>query len=508
MICHLLASATSCLPDGLAHGSHGFGQAVKALRRAGFPASANDLLEALLRLIAQNGILILQCTFTFSRSNPMAKNFVLDTNVLLHNPASLFSFADNTVVIPFTVIEELDHFKSVSDKKGMHARQVLREIDSLIKKGALNKGAKMSNGGKMRIVFAPEKMEMPDMETDLMDNKILSVALEIQKDGETVFFISKDVNARIKAYALGLKTQDYEKQKVEYTNLFKGWRNIETTDEQLSELYSNGFFEPKGITLFENEYAAVTVKDSKDKPALCKWDNTKNGLVTIEEVHNCYGIKPLNIEQRFVFDLLLDPEISLVSLIGQAGTGKTLLALAGALEMTLGKNPVYEKILVARPIVPMGKDLGYLPGNKDQKLSYWMQPIFDNLEFILSKQRNGQNGKKTKPMKISDLQQSGVIEVEALTYIRGRSIPNQYVIVDEAQNLTPHEIKTIVSRAAEGTKIVLTGDPEQIDNPYLDSNSNGLAYTVERLKQQSITGHIFLSQSERSKLASVAVEHL
>jgi PhoH-like ATPase len=439
------------------------------------------------------------------------KNFILDTNVLLHNPASLFSFTDNTVVIPFTVIEELDRFKVDSDKKGMHARQVLREIDGLIKRGALNKGAKMSNGGRMRIAFAPEKLEMPDMETDLADNKILSVALEIQGSGEQVFFISKDVNARIKAYALGIKSMDYEKQKVEYSSLYRGWREIDITQEQATELYNQGVLQPKGLTLYENEYAVLKMDGESANPILCKWDSSKKGLVSIPETHTCFGIRPLNTEQRFAFDLLLNPDIQLVTLVGPAGTGKTLVALVCALEMTVGKDPAFQKMLVARPVIPMGRDIGYLPGSKDQKLSYWMQPIFDNLEFILSKGKAmapASGKKRQKPLKVADLQQSEVLEIEALTYIRGRSIPNQYLIVDEAQNLTPHEIKTIVSRAGEGTKIALTGDAEQIDNPYLDANSNGLSYTVERLKKQPVAGHMFLSISERSNLASVAVEHL
>ncbi len=442
----------------------------------------------------------------------MAKNFVLDTNVLLHNPASLFSFADNTVVIPLMVIEELDRFKTGSDKNGMHARQVLREIDGLIKKGALVKGAKMQNGGKMRIAFAPDANKIPELDMSMPDSRIIACALDIQQNGESVFFISKDVNARIRAFAVGLKTQDYEKQKVEYHNLYKGWRQVEVPQEELSNLYNDGQFAPKGVSFQPNEFARVILNDNKEAShTLCKWDYKKEGLRTIEEKYSAFGIKPINMEQQFAFDMLLNPEIELITFLGQAGTGKTLLSLACALEQVVGNKPLYDKVLIARPVIPLGRDIGYLPGSKDQKMSYWMQPIFDNLDFILSREKNvtqSTGKKRPKPLKVEELQQTNVLEIEALTYIRGRSIANQFLIVDEAQNLTPHEIKTIVSRAGDGTKVVLTGDPEQIDNPYLDTNSNGLSYAVERLKKQEIVGHMFFSKSERSRLASMAVENL
>jgi PhoH-like ATPase len=442
------------------------------------------------------------------------KYFILDTNVLLHNPTSFYSFADNTVVIPITVIEELDRFKSSSDKKGMHARQVLREIDALIKKGALEKGAKLENGGRLRIGFLPEDFLLPrDMDRNLADNKILSVALDFQKKSrEQVFFISKDVNARIKAYALGLKTGDYEKQKVEYRSLYAGWRELEVPEELLGKLYQEGKMVIPGITFQPNEYACIRLKKKESRPVLCRWSSEEGGLIALKDGVSAFGVKPLNVEQRFAFDLLLDDRVQLVSLVGQAGTGKTLIALACALAKTLQLDPTYERILVARPIIPMGKDIGYLPGTKDQKLTYWMRPIFDNLEFILTRAKIGPELglalPKGRKISLDDLQQADVIEIEALTYIRGRSIPRQFMIVDEAQNLTPHEIKTIISRAGEGTKIVLTGDPDQIDNPYLDANSNGLTYLVERLKKEPLVGHMLLIKSERSPLAAMAADRL
>jgi PhoH-like ATPase len=439
----------------------------------------------------------------------MEKSFVLDTNVLIHNPQAIYSFGENKVVIPIMVIEELDHFKSAADKKGMHARQVLRELDSLIKKGALAKGAKMNNKGTLVIAFSPKKMDMPNIDESLIDNKILAVALDLQRKKEKVFFISKDVNARIKAEALGIKARDYEKEKVEYTSLYKGWREIVVKREELELLYSSGHLEVKGITFFENEHALVRSEEDPKKSAICKFNSIENRICPLKKEYNAMGITPLNMEQRFAFDLLMDDRIKLVTLVGPAGTGKTLIALACALAKVLEKKPVYEKLLVARPIMPLGRDIGYLPGSKNQKLNYWMQPIFDNLDFILKRSiLTGLSNYATSELTSDNLMKNEVIEIEALTYIRGRSIPNQFMIVDEAQNLTPHEIRTIISRAGEGTKIVLTGDPEQIDNPYLDANSNGLAYTVERLKSQRIVGHVFLEKSERSELASMAVENL
>lgn len=439
------------------------------------------------------------------------KFFILDTNVLLHNPAALYAFSDNTVIIPITVIEELDNFKGFSDKKGKHARQILREIDHISRKGALAEGAKLKNGGKLKIVLNSEPHDFP-LELDKKDNKILSIAYDLQKKGTEVFFISKDVNARIKALSLGIKANDYEKQKVEYSSLYKGWRELEIPEEELALFYEKQQLEITGTLFNDNEYIALKCSKSKDEnPALGRYDASKKAIVPIKQHYDAMGIKPVNLEQQFAFDLLLNDSISLATLIGQAGTGKTLIALACGLQKIIGKKPVYEKLLVARPIMPLGKDIGYLPGTKDQKLNYWMQPIFDNLAFIMQKDPQedllDQRHSKSKD-KIDYLLDSGLMEIEAITYIRGRSIPNQIIIIDEAQNLTPHEVKTIISRVGEGTKIILTGDPEQIDNPYLDANSNGLSYTADKLKNHAITGHILLSKSERSPLASLAAESL
>ena len=433
----------------------------------------------------------------------MPKNFVLDTNVLIHNPQAIYSFGDNNVVIPIMVIEELDRLKTQPDKKGMHARAVLREIDSLIKKGALEHGAKLKNNGRLIIAFSQKgKAKVPpDMDKFLTDNKIIRIAYDLMKKKQTVFFISKDVNARIKAHALGINTQDYEKQKVQYDSLYKGWQEISMKKSEIDRLYAEGGL--GWADLYENEYVLLKTIETGHSDGICRYDSSLKKLIPLKKEFHAMGIHPLNMEQRFAFDLLLNDNIKLVTLVGQAGTGKTLLAIASALEKVFSKDSIYDNILVARPIMPLGKDIGYLPGTKERKLYYWMQPIYDNLDFILKR-----STKHVSEITLDGLLKSEKLSIEALTYIRGRSIPNQFLIIDEAQNLTPHEVKTIVSRVGEGSKIVLTGDAEQIDNPYLDANSNGLSYVVESMKNNKIVGHMFLSKSERSELASLAVEKL
>jgi PhoH-like ATPase len=440
----------------------------------------------------------------------MIKNFVLDTNVLIHNPLSIYSFADNNVVIPIMVIEELDQLKNQPDKKGMHARAALREIDSLIRKGALKKGAKLKNNGRLIIAFGSKKTpKLPNMDVTIKDNKIIQIALEFKQKKQMVFFISKDVNARIKAEALGIKAQDYEKEKVEYSRLYKGWKQVTLKKEDIDKFYREHYLEAKGYSFFENEYVLLRCAETGDTKGICKYDSVQNRIIPMKKDYYAMGIHPLNMEQRFAFDLLFNDNIKLVSLVGQAGTGKTLLAIATALAKVFDKDSIYDNILVARPIMPLGRDIGYLPGTKERKLYYWMQPIYDNLDFILkSALKKGKSQTAVSELTLDSLLQSEKLEIEALTYIRGRSIPNQFLIIDEAQNLTPHEVKTIISRVGEGSKIVLTGDPEQIDNPYLDANSNGLSYTVESMKNNRIVGSIFLSKSERSEIASLAVEKL
>jgi PhoH-like ATPase len=437
----------------------------------------------------------------------MEKYFVLDTNVLLHNPDSLFSFMEHTVVVPIFVIEELDNFKRFTDKKGKHARHVLRYIDKVLHKGLLKNGAKLKSGGKLIVPLEVDMTELPSLNPNLVDNKILNVAWRLKESGKHVIFISKDINARIKGEALGIHTCDFDKQKASYEDLYRGWREIVITKEEIDLFSASHELDLSRETLQPNECVWLHNKKLSTASFIACFD-VETGLVKkIKEPIDAMGITPLNMEQQFACQLLMDDSIKLVSLVGVAGSGKTLLALACGLEKILGQKQRYEKLLVARPVIPMGKDIGFLPGSKDEKMSYWMQPIFDNMKFILDKD-TGIDMRNRKQQQIDYLLDSGVVEVEALTYIRGRSIPNQFIIIDEAQNLTPHEVKTIISRIGKGSKIVLTGDPDQIDNPYLDSNSNGLTYTAEMLKEKEIVGHILLSKSERSELASIAAETL
>ncbi len=433
----------------------------------------------------------------------MKKTFVLDTNVLLHNSNCIESFADNIVVLPMAVIEELDKFKGNNDELGRNARQVIRRLDKLRKLGRLGEGVPMENDGILRIVTDHDAKLDPGLEQNITDNKIIRVAYHLQKTGQRVIFVSKDINARLKSDALGLETMDFEKQKVNFDELYTGFRQITVTPRQINEFKQHGRLRLAKLELLPNEFVILTDEGDANNTLLARAQ--ADGLTSLApERERAWQIEPRSLEQRMALDLLLDESVALVTLVGRAGTGKTLLALAAGLEQTV-KIKRYDKMLVSRPIMPLGKDIGFLPGDKEAKLQNWMQPIFDNLAFLT---RGTGDQKHAIRDKIGRLQREHVLELEALTYIRGRSIPRQYVIIDEAQNLTPHEVKTIISRAGEGTKMVLTGDPSQIDNPYLDSNSNGLTYTVERMKSVELHGHVTLMKSERSLLAAAAAELL
>jgi PhoH-like ATPase len=332
------------------------------------------------------------------------------------------------------------------------------------------------------------------------------VAFDQQRNHTNVCFVTKDLNARVKADALGVYSEDFETNKVNIDELFAGWRAFAATDEELADFEEHGSFEPAADSkLLANEFVILKQGRDLESSILGRFDGTHRRVLRLNgQEYGPWGIEPLNAQQLFALDVLLDDRINLVTLVGQAGTGKTLLCLAAGLQKTIDER-VFRRMLVSRPIMPMGRDIGYLPGSKDEKITHWMQPIFDNLEFIFTGYLEGEM-KADEQLKF--LLDSKKIELEALTYIRGRSIPNQYLVVDEAQNLTPHEVKTIITRAGEGTKIVLTGDPYQIDNPYLDASSNGLAYVVERFKGHDLYGHVTLVESERSPLSSLAVELL
>ena len=428
------------------------------------------------------------------------KSFVLDTNVLIHYPEAIMSFRDNEIVIPLTVLEELDNLKTYSDQRGKSAREAIRFLDSLIKKGNLHEGVRLDNGSVLRVSYLLPDTTPEAISLDKNDNKIILCAYALQSQGRMVFFVSKDINARVKATALGLRAVDYEKQKVDITALYQGLREIDVTSENMTRLLSTGDL-PWKERLLPNEYALLRDRQGS-REALARRVEGELSLKALPpwEGHVA-GIAPLNARQRVALELLLDDNVRLVTLVGKAGTGKTLLAIAAGLRKVV-EDKTYARMLVTRPVVPVGKDIGFMPGEKSAKMANWMQPLFDNLEQILGVY------KRPNVKGVDQLVKERLLEIEALSFIRGRSLPNQYMIVDEAQNLTPHEIKTLVSRAGEGTKVVLTGDPYQIDNMYLDANSNGLSYLVEAFKGQALYGHVTLQKSERSELAELAASLL
>ncbi len=430
----------------------------------------------------------------------MVKTFVIDTNVFIHRPDALLSFRDNEIVVPLWVLEELDHLKTYSDEKGRNARQAIRLLDEIGKHGNLNEGVKLDNGSVLKVEIIHEKDAPVDLEADRNDNKILLTAFRLQKEGKQVFFVSKDINARVKATALGLKAVDYEKQKVNINQLYSGFLELDASAETLQNLQRHGYID-WNEHLVSNQFVLFREKSSGTE-AICRYNKQECRLYHVGDyADSVCGVSPLNHQQKMAFSLLLDDDIHLVTLLGKAGTGKTLLAIAAGLKKVLEEKQ-YSRVLVSRPVIPLGKDIGYLPGAKSEKLSHWMQPLFDNLDYIMDVY------KKPHVKSVEQLLNNKNIELEALSYIRGRSLPKQYIIIDEAQNLSPHEIKTIVSRAGEGTKVVLTGDPYQIDSPYLDANSNGLTFLVETFKGQQIFGHVTLQKSERSRLAELAAELL
>jgi len=435
-----------------------------------------------------------------------AKTFIIDTNVLLHNPSSLFAFAEHHVVIPMIVLEELDKFKTANNELGANSREVARSLDKLRAKGSLREGVATPQGGLIQVVLRYD--DLVGMLPGVNDNRILGCAHLLKREGRDVYFISKDINARIKADALGIPSEDFKNQKVDFDALYTGWATVIVPGATVDLAHSEGSLplailpENGDLGLSDNQFVLLRDEGNEKRTALCMYEGANKSLRRLtDDFSKRYGVGPRSLEQRMAFELLLNDEMKLVTLVGRAGTGKTLLALACGLSKVLGEER-YNKLLVSRPIMPMGQDIGYLPGTKDDKLSHWMGPIFDNLHFLLASEERDPDDV------IKRLIQEERITMEALTYIRGRSISKQYVIVDEAQNLTPHEIKTIISRAGADTKIVLTGDPQQIDNPYLDANSNGLTYVVERMRNQPLAGHVTLTKSERSELAGVAASLL
>lgn len=438
----------------------------------------------------------------------MKKNYVLDTNVLIHDPSSIYNFEDNNIILPIYVIEEIDKLKRAEGERGRSARVTARTLDELRSQGSLFKGVELPKGGTLRVEIKGDYKNLPSfLQKDLMDNRILAVVLEVSKElEEKAILVTKDINMRIKADALSIPVEDYEADSVSFDELYKGHRTLEIDEESYKKFIKSGKLKLEEVydkESFPNECFRLT-NDGKEHLAIYNIDKKRLEKLTYSDIE-LWGIRARNPEQSFAVELLMNPNIQIVTLVGKAGTGKTLLALASSLEQTVERS-IYKKILVARPIIPMGKDIGYLPGGEKEKLRPWVQPIYDNFEYLAS--NKGNEDRKSGEKAIFGLESMGLLKIEALTYIRGRSIPKGMLIIDEAQNLTPHEVKTIVTRAGQDTKIIFTGDPYQIDNPYLDANSNGLTYLAEKFKNEKLAGHVTLEKGERSPLAELAARLL
>ena len=436
-----------------------------------------------------------------STTKGVSKVFVLDTNVILHDHSCIRNFQDNDVVLPITVLEELDKFKKGNEEINYNAREFARELDKISGDNLFNGGIPLGkNMGKLRVELGqkmPERVQL-SLYDDIPDNRILSIALYVkeQHPDRPVILISKDINLRLKAKAFGLLAQDYLTDKVADIDILK--KDVEEVplgDDMVEAFYKNNELPANKMkqAFFHNEYMILR---GNTKSALAYFDKPSGAFKRIEK-HRAYGIEPRNSEQAFSLDALLRKDVQLVALTGKAGTGKTLLALAAA----LAQEKEYDQILVARPVVPLSnKDIGFLPGDVESKIGPYMQPLYDNINFIKTRYKNTNR----EYMRIEEILKSDKLVITPLAYIRGRSLTNVYFIIDEAQNLTPHEIKTIITRAGEGTKLVFTGDIFQIDQPYLDIKSNGLTYLSDKMLGQELFAHVNLVKGERSMLAEMA----
>lgn len=436
------------------------------------------------------------------------KNYVLDTNVLVHDPNAILNFKDNNVIIPIEVIEEIDRFKRETSERGQSARAVSRLLDGLRNQGRLNEGVKLAHGGTLRVLFQKKSVLAnghAGANGGSVDNRILELALQVQKARPKLptILVSKDINLRIKADSIGLPAEDYETGRVQIQDLYTGMAELTVSPQRIADFRAKGELDVSNErALFPSEYCTLVDDSNPKRSVLSKADATGKRLIPIVDAREgVWGIKPKNREQHFALDALLDDRVKLVTLMGKAGTGKTLMAMAAGLKKTVVDRE-FRRLVVARPTISMGKELGFLPGSLEEKLNPWMQPIHDALE-LLSDLNMGHDARRS-----TDLMRSGMIVVEALSYIRGRSIANQFMVIDEAQNLTPLEVKTIITRVGHGTKIVFTGDPYQIDNPYVDSASNGFNYIVSKFQGQPIAAHVELQRGERSELAELAANLL
>jgi PhoH-like ATPase len=439
----------------------------------------------------------------------MRKNFILDTNVLLHDPGSIYAFEDNNVIVPIYAIEEIDQFKRDVSELGRNARLIARYLDAFRAEGPLAEGVPLPNGGTIRVMFTNRELPKSMGNGNVMDNRILAVAIDLMENEPSLqaVFITKDTNLRIRADAVGLIARDYDTERVELSELYTGHTELKVPGEVVDQMYKPGaeVEVPGQANLAPNQLVLFKDLANPSHTAMGRLSPSKGRIVPLIRVgkEGVWGIRPRNMEQSYALDLLLSDEIKLVTVVGKAGTGKTLMAIAAGLHKTTEEG-LYQKLLVSRPVFPLGRDIGYLPGDIEQKLNPWMQPIFDNVEFLMNLSR----ADKKAGRGYHELLDLGILEIEALTYIRGRSIPNQFIIVDEAQNLTPHEVKTIITRVGDNTKMIFTGDPFQIDNPYVDSTNNGLVHVVNRFKDEKIAGHITLTRGERSALAELAANLL
>lgn len=471
------------------------------------------------------------------------KTYILDTNVLLSDPTSIFSFEDNNVIIPLAVLEELDNHKSRQDDVGRNARQIGRSLDDLRLEGSLFEGIQLANGGTLKVAtanFSHGKGLPLELQTGKVDNMLIAFMMQYVGDDNHIM-VSKDINVRLKCDSLNIKCEDYLKMRItdDPEKFYRGVEVVEVSAELVERFYKDGevelpayiseqrMFYPNQIIVLKN-----VNQSGESKSGIAKYKSNGKPVVAIEKFETVQGLKPRNKEQLFSLDLLFDNSIKLLTMTGAAGCGKTILALAAALEQLkgFGRYPTYDKLIVTRPIQPLGHDLGFLPGTLEEKMDPWIAPIRDNINFLMSSQKalrmastaSSNKGKSASGERRSDrqpqtfktndylqiMQDNGSIEIEAITYIRGRSIPNAIIIIDESQNLTMHELKTIITRVGEGTKIILTGDIEQIDNIHVDAYTNGLTYAIEKFKDYPIAGHVTLLKGERSLLASIAAKIL
>jgi PhoH-like ATPase len=455
----------------------------------------------------------------------MTKTYILDTNVLLSDPSCLNNFKDNNLIIPMVVLEELDRHKSRSDEVGRNCREISRILDELTKKGSLKDGVMLPSGGMLRVLSDTEQKKsskQDELNSTIVDNMIIDFAMNFGKStSDNVILVSKDINVRVKCSSLGIHAQDYLSLRVtdNFDSLYSGVKVVTVSNETISRFYHGAELNIKEITqdtTFPNQLFVIKSVDTNFASALCRVSNDGK-LLPLQKFDNIFGVKPRNKEQSFSLDLLMNPAVKLVTLTGRAGCGKTLLAIAAGLAQldSIGTQPTYQKLIVSRPIHPVGKDIGFLPGTLAEKMEPWIAPVKDNLEFLLNStagkkfgksraKKNDENQSSFNEPYLDLMQQKGLIEIEAITYIRGRSIPNAFILIDEAQNLTIHELKTIITRAGENTKIVLTGDLEQIDNVHVDSFTNGLTHAIEKFKEFDISGHVTLLKGERSDLATLA----